>query len=202
MDLPYGDAFKVCSYQNQLFLVSISYARAYIFHPFTKSFTTFHICDEICNILKEGCSVFNYREVIYLKGRQLVKTIMQPFSLNVAERAMVFDIPFVQRYSVLSDDYLYTFYIDEGCLTQTCTLEKFSMKTFSSTLIINGQDFDVIFPVEHQGYHLRKQPNIFLLQHYGLLEEDEFVTDYFLNVKDSVIDNNILFVQNVRSVDS
>lgn len=95
---------------------------------------------------------------------------------------------------MVCDDYLYTFYVqeyeapDQDELIQACTLEKFHIETLQSTLIIDQHDFKVPLTVEEQKYFLRENPNLFVLQHYGLVEDDEFVTDYFLNAQNSLFE--------------
>lgn len=188
MDLPVrGDDLKVCAYKNQLFLLSVPCAQAYIFNPSTRTFTKIDLCNEIHLLMMEDFSLFAYKEEIYLKGKHLLKTKIEISNLTIVEsNTLIPYIPSEHSFSILSDYYLYTFYIQDSFenredVLQFYTLEKFNMETLESTLIIDHHDSRTPLTVEQQTYYLRENPNLFLLQHYGLVEEDEFVTDYFLN---------------------
>lgn len=69
VDLPVrSDDLKVCAYKNQLFLLSVPCARAYIFHPSTRFFAKIELCREVTEMLKENFALFNYKGDIYFKG--------------------------------------------------------------------------------------------------------------------------------------
>lgn len=71
VDLPVrGDDLKVCAYKNQLFLLSVPCARAYLFNPKTKYFAKIELGSEVAVALMESFAMFNYREEIYFKGTQ------------------------------------------------------------------------------------------------------------------------------------
>lgn len=190
MDLPVrGDDLKVCAYKNQLFLLSVSTTRAYIFNPIRKLFTKVELCGEINALIMEDFALFSYKDEIYFKGRQLLRTRVETQHLTIVESLLVPHFPSVRSFSVLSDDCLYTFYIENN---KFCTLEKFNVETLVSTLILDRNDFAAPLSVEQRTYYLREVPNLFLLQHYGLVEEDEFVSDYFLNVRDDIFNKGLL----------
>lgn len=104
-------------------------------------------------------------------------------------------IPSTQLHSVVSDDCLYTFYIQERMSRhaeeriQACTLEKFYIEALHSTLIIDQHNLKIPLTREGESYFLREDPNLFLLQHYRLVEDDEFVTDYVFNAPHTIFDN-------------
>lgn len=176
---------KICPYRSQLFLLSVSCARAYVFNPTNRTYTKIDLCDEIQLLLNENFVLFVYNEEIYLKGRELFKTQLQTLILIVVERYLIDDgaASAQKTFAVLSDDWLYMFHVDE---LRMCTLEKLNVATLHTRRILERQDVQMPLFVGNERYYLREIPNLFLLQHYGLVEEDEFVTDYFLNVADTL----------------
>lgn len=116
-------------------------------------------------------------------GKHLLRTRISAQLLTVVETTQVSYVASVRLHSMLSDDVLYTFYVQDEETVQTCTLEKFNVEALHSTFIIDQHDLKKPLSVGGEDYYLKENPNLFLMQHYGLIEEDEYVTDYLLNVQ-------------------
>lgn len=119
-----------------------------------------------------------------------MKTKIDSHVLRVVESSVMNCIPHcIWLESVLSDKILYTYYVhsrDEGLESRFCTLEKFHVETHETSYILDSHNLWAPIHVEGTDYYLKQNPNMFLFQHYAMVDEDEFVNDYILNVKNTL----------------
>ncbi|KAF5300120.1 hypothetical protein FQR65_LT09210 [Abscondita terminalis] len=173
---------KCCCWNEQLFILSITSKCGYVFDCNKSLWYKLSIStqdESVCHI-PDNCTIFSYKNHLYIKGDSLIELKLKDQSLVVAScRQLPQQICCDQMESTVCDDIVHTLYKqnlpEKG--SSTLTYEQFHMKTNKQIIIFKDVVEETGLELQGQFYTYKMCTAIFGFQHFSLVEKDDFVNE-------------------------
>ncbi|KAF5278010.1 hypothetical protein FQA39_LY18420 [Lamprigera yunnana] len=180
IELPCVDRqLKCCCWNKQLFLLNNTNNCGYVFDRCKSLWYKLSIAtsdESICH-LPDICTIFSYKNRLYVKGNCIIELKLKDKNLVIAFCQQLEPIKCDQMESIICDDIVHTLYKqtlpEKG--SSTLTYEQYHMKLHKQRIIFRDVVEESELELQGQFYTYKMCTTIFGFQHYSLIEKDELV---------------------------